>query len=79
MHPDFDYSLVQTGRGLLILAAELRDQCLDRYGLAERKVIGACKGRALERIGFRHPFYDRLSPVYLEEFTEHGLRGRLSI
>src|SRR4029079_13967381 len=59
--------------GLLILAAELQDTCLKRYGFQGR-AIGSCKGTALENIRFRHPFYDRLSPVYLGEYvtTESG-------
>ena len=69
VHPEFSYNLVQTERGLLILAEALRDACLDRYGLAERMVLGTCKGRALAQINFRHPFYDRVSPVYLGEYV----------
>ncbi len=68
VHPEFGYDLVETERGLLILATELRDACLARYGLAGR-VLASCKGAALERIAFRHPFYDRLSPVYLGEYV----------
>ena len=69
VHPEHVYNLVQTERGLLILAADLTAACLDRYGLKQREVLGACKGAALERIRFRHPFYDRLAPVYLGEYV----------
>src|SRR5512134_384639 len=69
VHPEFTYNLVRTERGLLILAADLRESCLDRYGLKQRSVHGACKGAALEGIAFRHPFYDRVAPVYLGEFV----------
>jgi isoleucyl-tRNA synthetase len=69
VHPEYTYNLVKTERGLLILAAELREACLDRFGLDERKVLGECKGAALEGINFRHPFYDRLSPVYLGDYV----------
>src|SRR5258705_10807322 len=69
VHPDFAYDLVQTERGMLILASDLRDACLDRYGLTERRGVGTCKGRALERLGFRHPLYDPLSPVYLRAYV----------
>jgi isoleucyl-tRNA synthetase len=31
--------------------------------------VARCKGAALERIAFKHPFYDRLSPVYLGEYV----------
>src|SRR6187399_228728 len=68
VHPDFSYDLVSTKRGLLILASDLRAACLERYGLTG-DVIGTCTGRQLERINFRHPFYDRLSPVYLGEYV----------
>jgi isoleucyl-tRNA synthetase len=73
VHPEFTYDLVDTEKGLLILADELREACLKRYGL-EGKVIAQCKGRALENIRFKHPFYDRASPVYLGEYvtTESG-------
>ncbi|WP_291988372.1 isoleucine--tRNA ligase [Luteitalea sp.] len=68
LHPDFEYSLVQTDRGLLLLAAELVANCLERYGLTGT-VLATCKGAALERVAFRHPFYDRASPVFLGDYV----------
>src|SRR3954468_17973732 len=68
VHPEFTYNLVDTDKGLLILAAELQESCLARYGLAG-KAIASCKGAALENIRFRHPFYDRTSPVYLGDYV----------
>jgi isoleucyl-tRNA synthetase len=68
VHPDNTYDLVETGRGLLILADDLRDACLARYELSG-VVIASCKGTQLEKIEFRHPFYDRVSPVYLGEYV----------
>ncbi|MCF8184790.1 MAG: isoleucine--tRNA ligase, partial [Polynucleobacter sp.] len=68
MHPDFTYELVKTARGCLILAAELRAVALQRYGL-EGEVLGACQGAALAQVVFRHPLYDRASPVYLGEYV----------
>ncbi|HUX26674.1 MAG TPA: isoleucine--tRNA ligase [Burkholderiales bacterium] len=67
-HPEHVYNLIETERGLLILAADLQDACLARYGLAGR-VLASCKGKALELIAFRHPFYERLAPVYLGEYV----------
>jgi isoleucyl-tRNA synthetase len=69
VHPGHIYNLVQTERGLLVLAADLREACLDRYRLKQRDVLGECKGAALEHIAFRHPFYDRVAPVYLGEYV----------
>ena len=68
MHPDFTYELVLTARGCLILAAELRAAALERFGL-QGQVLGACQGAALAQVKFRHPFYDRNSPVYLGEYV----------
>jgi isoleucyl-tRNA synthetase len=69
VHPGHIYNLVRTERGMLILAADLREACLDRYGLKQRAVLGECKGTALERVEFSHPFYERRSPVYLGEYV----------
>jgi isoleucyl-tRNA synthetase len=78
VHPEFTYALVESVRNgapmLLILAADLVESCLQRYGLAG-KVIATCKGEALSLINFKHPFaeadpgYDRLSPVYLGDYV----------
>ncbi len=40
-----------------------------RYKLKQWKVIGIAKGLALERIAFKHPFYDRVSPVHLADYV----------
>ena len=71
VHPEFEYALVDTGARLLVLATELVESCLARYGL-EGQVIATAKGEALEHIRFRHPFYERFSPVYLAEYVELG-------
>ena len=68
VHPDVVYNLVDTPRGLLILAADLQEACLKRFNLSG-KTTAACKGAALEKIRFKHPFYDRESPVYLGDYV----------
>jgi len=67
-HPDFSYDLVDTEKGLLILASEPREACLKRFSLTG-KTIGTCKGSALEHLRFQHPFYERTAPVYLGEYV----------
>ena len=71
IHPEFQYALVDTGERLLVLAEELVESCLKRYNL-EGSVIATAPGSALELVNFRHPFYDRLSPVYLADYVELG-------
>jgi isoleucyl-tRNA synthetase len=73
-HPELEYALVDTPRGLLVLAASLVESCLARWGL-EGEVIATARGQQLGGLQFRHPLYDvdagyrRLSPVYLAEYV----------
>ena len=68
VHPEIVYTLVATSRGNLILAADLAAACLARYGL-DGRTLASAPGAALEHIEFRHPLYDRASPVYLGAFV----------
>jgi isoleucyl-tRNA synthetase len=72
VHPDFEYDLVRTDKGYLILTADLVEQCLKRYQLAGSNDRGdgkaaACHGRALENLPLQHPFYDRIVPIICGE------------
>ncbi len=66
-HPEFVYALVATERGALILAADLAEACLKRYGLTAKRVLGRASGAALEGLRFRHPFEPRDVPLVLGE------------
>ena len=74
LNPSLDYALVDTERGLLLLAATLVDDCLKRYGLAG-EVLARTRGDKLGGLNFHHPLaqvdpgYDRLSPVYLADYA----------
>jgi len=74
LNPALEYALVDTERGLLLLALALVDKCLERYGLQGR-VIATTLGKNLDGITFRHPLahvdpgYDRVSPVYLADYA----------
>jgi isoleucyl-tRNA synthetase len=68
LHPEHDYRLIHTAKGYLVLADELADACLARYGLAEdAATLGDAKGAALENLPLHHPFYDRIVPVICGE------------
>ncbi len=78
-HPELEYALVDTPRGVFMLAASLVEKCLERFGL-EGQVIATAKGEALRGLVFRHPLYDvdattgpysykRLSPLYLADYV----------
>jgi isoleucyl-tRNA synthetase len=70
-HPEFEYALVDVGDKLLLLASELVSSSLERFGL-QGSVVATTQGAALELIRFRHPFYERFSPVYLADYVELG-------
>ncbi len=65
VHPEFNYALVNTAAGILILAEELVEVCLKRYGLEVKGVVATVKGAALEHLKLRHPFYDKQVPIII--------------
>ncbi|HSN79975.1 MAG TPA: isoleucine--tRNA ligase [Rhodoferax sp.] len=73
-HPELTYALVDTERGLLVLAQDLVNACLERFGLTGT-VLATTNGKALGGIHFKHPLahvdagFDRLSPVYLADYV----------
>ncbi|WP_435274846.1 isoleucine--tRNA ligase [Psychrobium sp. nBUS_13] len=71
MHEKVEYVLIQlTKDGVkerLILARDLMDSAMERYGVEDYSVLGQCDGSALELVRFNHPFYDFDVPVILGE------------
>ncbi|MCA0212265.1 MAG: isoleucine--tRNA ligase [Proteobacteria bacterium] len=74
LNPEIIYALVDTPRGLLVLAETLVDKCLERYQLTGT-VLATAKGEKLNLINFMHPLHDvdagyrRFSPVYLADYA----------
>ncbi|SEQ25791.1 isoleucine--tRNA ligase [Giesbergeria anulus] len=79
LNPELPYALVQTERGQFIVAAQLVDNCLQRWGL-QGEVLATVPGQQLEGLEFEHPLYDvaspdgsygyrRLAPVYLADYA----------
>src|SRR5690606_28220187 len=81
VHPELSYALVDTPKGLLVLAESLVDKAVARYGFdAEQvKVVATTTGAKLEGLKFKHPLaphgdkgdkgYDRESPIYLADYV----------
>jgi len=74
LNPELTYALVDTERGLLVLAESLVEKCLARFGLTGN-VVATTLGKNLGGLNFKHPFahvdagYDRLSPIYLADYA----------
>ncbi len=74
LNPELIYALVDTERGILMLAESLVEKCLARYQLAGT-VLATTHGKNLALLNFMHPLYDvdagyqRLSPVFLADYA----------
>ncbi|MBC7719312.1 MAG: isoleucine--tRNA ligase [Chitinophagaceae bacterium] len=79
LNPELTYALVDTERGMLMLAESLVEKCLARYQLTGT-VIATTLGKNLALLNFMHPFYEvkddngvqgykRLSPVFLADYA----------
>ncbi len=79
LNPEIVYALVDTPRGLLVLAESLVESCLLRYGL-QGTVLATAAGEKLAGLEFEHPLYDvasedgsygyrRFAPVYLADYA----------
>ena len=74
VNPELVYALVNTDKGLLVLAESLVEKCLERYKL-EGQVVATTTGDKLGGLNFKHPLYDvhegykRFSPVYVAEYV----------
>jgi isoleucyl-tRNA synthetase len=64
-----DYALVEahTEQGVdrMVLAAEMVDDIMARWGVDKFEVLATCNGAALELLQLKHPVYDRQVPVIL--------------
>ena len=74
LNPQLTYALVDTERGVLMLAESLVEKCLERYQLTGQ-VIATTQGKNLALLNFMHPLYDvdvgykRLAPVFLADYA----------
>ena len=74
LNPKLEYALVETERGLLVLASALVEKCLERYKL-QGSVLATTLGEKLGGLKFHHPLahvhegYRRFSPVFLADYA----------
>ncbi|WP_018983008.1 isoleucine--tRNA ligase [Salinimonas chungwhensis] len=62
LHPEYTYSLVEnkaTG-DWLVLAHDLIESCMQRYGIASFEEKATCLGEALDNLRVHHPFIENL-------------------
>jgi isoleucyl-tRNA synthetase len=78
LNRDLDYTLIETdlgsGKECLLIASDMVEEVMHRYGASSWRVLAHGPGSQLERVRLRHPFLDREVPVVLGEHvtTEAG-------
>ena len=75
LNPELGYALVDLGEQYYILAEDLLESALERFGLKPlNKIDKVYKGSDLEGIMLQHPFYDKHVPIILGDHvtTEAG-------
>ena len=76
IHPTLDYALVALDGQQIVLAQDLVEDCMARYGIdaADYQVLATCQGQALENTLAAHPYLDIKVPLILGEHvtTESG-------
>ncbi|HQL42130.1 MAG TPA: class I tRNA ligase family protein, partial [Candidatus Omnitrophota bacterium] len=56
IHPEYEYSFVETGDSVLILEKTLAEKVLAKGGIQKFKVIKQCRGKDLTKFIYCHPF-----------------------
>ena len=74
VNAELDYDLIQTNKGLFVLAHDLVPAALARYDVEETMLLATCKGVNLNGLQLQHPFDRRQVPVICGEHvsTEAG-------
>ena len=66
-HPEFIYGVYQTSRGKLCFLEEFKDRLVEELDLKDVKLLKKFKGKELEKVVLKHPFYDRPSLLIVGE------------
>ncbi|MGI8788268.1 MAG: isoleucine--tRNA ligase [Pyrinomonadaceae bacterium] len=63
VHPDFDYSAIETGGEVYIVASELAKSFAETCGLEDTKELARFKGSKLDKLEAKHAWLDRSSLI----------------
>ncbi|TBW50998.1 isoleucine--tRNA ligase [Marinobacter halodurans] len=69
LNAELEYALVQlevgNGPERMVLASDMLEDIMTRWGIGDYKVLATCSGTSLEHQKLQHPFYDKQVPVVL--------------
>src|SRR5690625_100482 len=69
VHPNMNYLLVNTNKGKIILVETLLESLKTKLNLENVEIIKKYNGKELENKKYKHPLYDRVSPIILADFV----------
>ena len=76
LHPELTYAIVEitSTNEWLVVAQDLLESCMTRYGIEEYREVATCVGSSLDKLLVNHPFLDLKVPLILGEHvtTESG-------
>lgn len=64
-----EYSIFECNKGKFLCATDLLESLIVKLGLADVKVLATVKGAALLGLHYKHPLYDRISPVINADYV----------
>jgi isoleucyl-tRNA synthetase len=72
VHPDFNYVIVKARDATYLVLRDLLASTMEKLGTAGYEVVGELKGKDAEGTVFRHPIFDRESPLLIADFVVAG-------
>ncbi|WP_027359000.1 isoleucine--tRNA ligase [Desulforegula conservatrix] len=63
VNPDFEYSAIENGDEVLVVAKELAEKCMQTFGIETINTIAEFTGVQIDGLKCSHPFYDRDSII----------------
>ena len=67
--PQIDYVIFDSNKGRLICAADLKNMLVSKLNLTDVKDVKFIKGNELLNYHYKHPLYDRISPVINADYV----------
>ncbi len=72
VHPEYEYSAIETNGEVYILASELVKSLVETVGLKDVKELARFKGEKLDKLEAKHPWIDRMSLLMNGEHVTLG-------
>ena len=69
VNPNFSYVLIAHQSEQLLIAEDLMEAVLQRYGMTEYTIVSRIQGKQLEGMRLQHPYNDKIVPIVLADYV----------